>query len=773
MRAPGAQEIFQHLTAAPFVTLALHEHSGAFRDAWQRLGIRSASVADRPTSSPPIPPSNHFIADVPTWHSAYKWSIPLATANPDCHCATIAAPNSAPSRWRRHLIAGAMAQAVRHAAWVLHAADLLAMEQPPTLLEYIIGPPSHRTSLADFGCPRRKAWHWWLRGGLLPVPPSNPLPEGPQPSEHHALDDVPGLTHELLSIARAETPRALADAHAKAWLPMLPRPRRLTSPRDPSPFHNEASAAGARLTMVAAARACPRIIPPLPSQTVIVIPVAAVKGTLLALIPDGALFGTEIRDKTDRDAAAINTARALACTAEPLLAHTEARGTVRHYVYAVPPSELPRATDLSFEDVAWQRPSRPRQCDTAYLYVAFALHRIRHIFFPAVRGAEVIGTLGNAEPLIRSATASAWQRQPPVRSADERWRALMARDAAAATSFQTELRTLDRGDGNMREWAAATRAIKDYGDELVLPPQGRPRTPAGAQWTLLPDIYQVVPDPLPLTSQMLARLPPQALPPGPLPTHASEILTEWCERRLFTSARKICLREAYFFDHPPPPRDATESQKQAWMDAAPPHPADFLAGDGAFRLIQHADGLGSWRANAVIFDVDPDGAVRPMDTTAEPYTHWCLEKLSEVFDCSSDLELLSHVFEGLRYKAPRPRQMRILCNMDSLATHVRPIADDISKLAGVGMYKVRPLVWLTGEWAGQTDAWPIVLARSRRGRHRWEESTRRTGPTRNVGSRTGPGRTRPPARETTRTTSRATTLHASCLLYTSPSPRDS
>ena len=69
-----------------------------------------------------------------------------------------------------------------------------------------------------------------------------------------------------------------------------------------------------------------------------------------------------------------------------------------------------------------------------------------------------------------------------------------------------------------------------------------------------------------------------------------------------------------------------------------------------------------------------------MDTTKAPYTHWCLATLREVFDCGDDQELLSHVFDGLRYKAPRPRQMRILTNMDTLATHVRPVADDISKL---------------------------------------------------------------------------------------------
>ena len=200
MRAPGALRIMDAITATPFGATALHEHSGAFRDAWQRRGVRAASVADRPSTSPPPAPSVHFIADVREWHSAYRWSIPMATSNPDCHCATIAAPNAAPSRWLGHIRSGAMAMAVVHVAWTLHAADMVAMEQPPTLLEDIMGPPSQRTCVADFGCPRRKAWWWWLRGGLPTVPPTNPLPPDRQPSEHHLYDNLPGLTHELISL---------------------------------------------------------------------------------------------------------------------------------------------------------------------------------------------------------------------------------------------------------------------------------------------------------------------------------------------------------------------------------------------------------------------------------------------------------------------------------------------------------------------------------------------------------------------------------------------
>lgn len=227
--------------------------------------------------------------------------------------------------------------------------------------------------------------------------------------------------------------------------------------------------------------------------------------------------------------------------------------------------------------------------------------------------------------------------------------------------------------------------------------QGIPLMPGTALWAPLPDIY-AVPDPLPLTSQILVRLPAQSVPPGSLPTHASEALAGWFVKALFKTSDAIVAREAYFFQNPHSP-GASKEATEAWLSAAPPAPPDLVAGDGAFRCIPHADGVGHWRVNCVLFDVKADGSLSVFDTTQRPYTHWCLEALRRCFDPADDLELLSHVFDGLRYKAARPRQMRMASNMDSLRTHVRSIVDDIAKLRKAGMYKVRPLRWLTGPLA--------------------------------------------------------------------------
>ena len=81
------------------------------------------------------------------------------------------------------------------------------------------------------------------------------------------------------------------------------------------------------------------------------------------------------------------------------------------------------------------------------------------------------------------------------------------------------MRSLDTGNGRMSQWAATVQCVADIAHELEVPPQGIPFIPDNLLFAILPDVY--VNSPLPLTSQMLVRLPPQAWPPNcPLPSQA-------------------------------------------------------------------------------------------------------------------------------------------------------------------------------------------------------------------------------------------------------------
>ena len=60
-RAPDIAAIFATATRGDFRAVAFHEHTGAFREAWTKLDVYAASVADRPSLSAPTRPSLHFI----------------------------------------------------------------------------------------------------------------------------------------------------------------------------------------------------------------------------------------------------------------------------------------------------------------------------------------------------------------------------------------------------------------------------------------------------------------------------------------------------------------------------------------------------------------------------------------------------------------------------------------------------------------------------------------------------------------------------------------
>ena len=162
MRAYNAATLFKEEVATPFQAVAFHEHTGAFRDHWAARGVRAASVADRPTLHPPAPSSRHFISGVIQWHRAYPHPIPIATANPDCQCACMAAPSVARERQLKHLLSGALSNAIVHFVWSLFCAHRVAVEQPATLLEHVVRSPDQKARVADYGQPRHKDWWWWL-----------------------------------------------------------------------------------------------------------------------------------------------------------------------------------------------------------------------------------------------------------------------------------------------------------------------------------------------------------------------------------------------------------------------------------------------------------------------------------------------------------------------------------------------------------------------------------------------------------------------------------
>lgn len=193
--------------------------------------------------------------------------------------------------------------------------------------------------------------------------------------------------------------------------------------------------------------------------------------------PETGLFGTWLESKPQLEATARELASSLACSAEPILAHTHDsthdEGSTRHYLFSVPPDAMPVQGDLEFEDVFWA-PPRAGDDSLTQTLLAIVANRMHHLFNPAARGSEKIGTLGEAQPLTKGAEASAWTRAPGDPGARAAWHALIDADTAAASRLKDALRGADRGDGRMAEWAATIQSIRDWAHEIDFPPQGPP-----------------------------------------------------------------------------------------------------------------------------------------------------------------------------------------------------------------------------------------------------------------------------------------------------------
>lgn len=106
MRAPNAESLFKEVTSTPFSAVALHEHSGSFRNAWAALGFRAASVADRPScthASQPValPTSSRMSGNgTPPTHGPYLSPLPTQTAT------SPPSPSSTPQRSAGYIILG-------------------------------------------------------------------------------------------------------------------------------------------------------------------------------------------------------------------------------------------------------------------------------------------------------------------------------------------------------------------------------------------------------------------------------------------------------------------------------------------------------------------------------------------------------------------------------------------------------------------------------------------------------------------------------------------
>ena len=151
----------------------------------------------------------------------------------------------------------------------------------------------------------------------------------------------------------------------------------------------------------------------------------------------------------------------------------------------------------------------------------------------------------------------------------------------------------------------------------------------------------------------------------------------------------------------------TSEQEREWLRGAPRGPGWLHLGAGAFKRIPHIDGVGYWVAKAIVQQADAQGSLTVFDWTVGFRSEFSTEDMMRMFDVRSDLELLSQLFDGSRYKAAPDRGLTLAPNLDSYASRAVQIAKELGSLAKSGRYVVRPLHYL--EDGQDTGAWPTFF----------------------------------------------------------------
>ena len=395
--------------------------------AWAAVGIRAASVANRPAALPPVPQSAHFIVGVRAFHEGYGQPIPFLTTHWDCAPAGYASK----ARWRALMQSGELPQNVEDAVWCRSISRLYAGETTKSAMEVFLGPPSTKTNLALWVGDRLKDW-WWFQAAGVPVlhPPLTSAPLTAR-STHHDRD---GLLLEKLKLSRRTTPWVFAEAHARGWAQTVRDAQlqpMIAAGTVAASFDHELHVARARLTLWAAADA--NILSRLTGDSVVVdrciiVPVY-VEDDIMALVPDCGFFGVACT-KGQLAVQSARLAREAGVSDATNLVNVSMNSLEgRDYVFSAVATAPPSAAGFMRRgDVEW-RTLADLHGVKSFAYASLAMRRELQLRQASGGAPLVIGALGEAEPLVPNSMGSAWSSAPDDAAAPAQWLLFLERDA--------------------------------------------------------------------------------------------------------------------------------------------------------------------------------------------------------------------------------------------------------------------------------------------------------------------------------------------------------
>ena len=682
-----------------FIAGAFFEHVGAFREAWGvalaasgHEGIVAFSLSDRRTVIPLSPNTMHFIGDTELFKASYPYTLPIGTANPPCSPGL----NAASERWHTAIRNGEMWLWIQRVYSSMFLALRMAVEQPPTSAERIMGPATFKTAAEYHGERNTKHWLWFCRH-LGEVKPSNIVPvEWRVDAKRAAISE---RRPDVRMMLRCPTPITLACAHVSTWmLELMQRPPRARRPdlqqlrhhynlfaAEYAPFirheqidiFNPNAPYGKMLFLVPIASYHPPTSPNTPRPPVLVAHVRRV-GAFGVIVPDGA----------DPFSIAKYAASFLGCTTEPELA-----GFLRnaqHHLFIVWVSSPPSAVATTSE--FFSSPNGPVSAWCAasavpktsrYYHVLQAMNRAqRHS--AAVLATELnIGKHAAPRPMQYTRDALRWKAAAPSEESQQQWSSFCEKERARHVEIRDLL--LDAAQcyrqSEFAEMAANVTTADTYPD-VPVPSQGLPTFSTTTDLSLVPFPER----PPRLTTSMLARLPPPAIPPGI--THVTyDLLIRQSGRRLIAETLTLISKRNY---------DIYTKNSTLY-----PLPEFLCLGEGFSTRLTHTDGIGSFVAWHVYWEHAPqygENAYAPFDYTKHFEPGMNIEGLRKWlgFTLEQDQELLYFLMYGMCNKAwdetgRPPCEIRIARNVASLRGRAKGVARKITQLSQEGKYLIH---WL-------------------------------------------------------------------------------
>ena len=661
-----------------FAFICFYEHSGEKREENARvLRAPTCSVADRRSIRPPSDDSWHFIGKVQDFIAVYPHPIRRQSNHVTCGAANWASWRT----WPAKILDGSMRRAAEEFLFINCLGDRSVGEQPPTAHQHTVGPPTQTVNGSDFGAPS-KTYCLWLRN-LPPLTPTDKIPPTLQWSELSVAGSP-----EAKMVKRSYTPRNLASAEAHAHANAaggdnsdFGRPAGVPCQEYSTYRKQLAHNFGLLAAHYAPTLGEAWLQTGTRASALILVPVAQCELGACAMVhlrDPARIFGDE-RDVHQAGAtqgeniAAFLTGGIETQYAAPIDAYSHSDAVIV-VPWAQPPTWVLRTPEqrAAARDAGWSAAwctLGALHDHIAYRPVGLAFERIAALASAGAHGAQRAGTWAQARPLISMRTARNW-----AQSADGDARATAAaREAFIANERQRgdELRkclaAVDSGDGALVAIADGVRTAADLSAEIPFPANGMPRYD-GPALRLQPFAER----PLHLDTSWLARLPPQQTPPGFAPMPWTDIVRGWARRWCCEAMNATADRDFECWQH---------------GESGLRRPEYVCIGQGGGKLIPHADGIGSYNALSIVYELDEaTGLYDKLDFQRPGRTHWVLNVLKRIFGEHDDHQLMSLIMHGVRWGVHAPMQIRIAANLERMDSRIRGVGAAFSKLISNGLY---------------------------------------------------------------------------------------